>query len=311
MRYRLSVLTALCTMAWACASSDARPQGMKVTEARIIEDAGHDDPEQEVIRRIDEMRTALADGAEPAATDARPPSPDQLERPSTDPHFVEIEDGETDAEVNGEYTVDYLVSLLDAKERTPAEEEAYRRLLALAGLDTPARAGSVERLLEQAREAAGRGDDREAQAMAAEALAILRNRTDPTIDRLFFAREVRSYGNAVLVENARFAPSEMVLVVVDLSDFACEEVAGTGADRLYHTRMTYRLAIYDTDGRLYWQHSEGPFEYQSSSRISTMFLPKKFRLPAGLTAGQYVIKAEIVDHLAGKQTQASADFAVR
>ena len=140
---------------------------------------------------------------------------------------------------------------------------------------------------------------------------MLRRRTDPTIDRLFFAREVRNYGDATVIESARFGPGETVLVVADLSDFACEEVSGSAGGRLYHTRMTYRLAIYDRDGRLYWQHSEGPFEYQASARISTMFLPKRFRLPAGLSAGQYVIKAEVVDHLAGKQTQASADFAVR
>jgi len=308
MKFKCSLLLAL-TLAWGCVNSARRyPRGVKVTPAKIIRETDEETVRaDDVIARIEDQQAALSQSPEKARPDAAPAPKLDREASVRQPAASAAP---ADKSENRELTVDYLLSLLDKSERTPAEEEAYRRLLGLDGADESP-SGPVESLLVEGREAAERGDYETAQAKTAQALTLLRRRTDPSIDRLFFAREVRNYGNADVVEVTRFSPGEVVLVVADISNFACEQVPGADPPELYTTRMTYRLAIYDTRGALHWQHSEGPFEYQASACISSMFLPKKFRLPAGLKPGKYVVKAELVDHLAGRQTEAAVDFTVR
>jgi len=308
MKCKCSLLLTL-TLASGCVHAGRRyPSGVKVTPAKIIRETDETSARTEdVIARIEDQQAALSESpeeAQPETTPAAKPAPQPAVRQPA------ASAAPADKSESRELTVDYLLSLLDKSERTPAEEEAYRRLLGLGGPEENP-SGPVESLLVEAREAAERGDDETAQAKASQALTLLRRLTDPSIDRLFFAREVRNYGNADVVEVTRFSPGEVVLVVADISNFACEEVPGADPPELYTTRMTYRLAIYDTRGALHWQHSEGPFEYQASTCISSMFLPKKFRLPAGLKPGEYVVKAELVDHLAGRQTEAAVDFTVR
>lgn len=285
-----------------------RPRGVKVTQARIIEEGeGESSEADEILRRIEAQQEALettqtepTPEVEPQATTAAQPD----ETPAQPPGEPVVQPDEL--------TVDYFVGLLQEKqELTAAELKAYRRLLGLDDASGDSAGGPAEELLDAARNALARGDAETAQAQLSEALVILRRRTDPTIDRLFFAREVRSYGNADVIENPHFSSGQLVLAVTDISNFACEEVGGAESGALYRTKMTYRLAVYDKGGQLFWQHSEGPFEYQASARISSMFLPKKFTLPRGLKPGQYVMKVEVVDHLAGRQTEASTEFTLR
>lgn len=238
---------------------------------------------------------------------APPAKPQPRKSPEKEPTTLVIE--------KQELSVAHLISLLEAKEkRTAAEEEAYRRLLGIARTDRYAagdEGSPAGRLLDAALDALAEGDVEKAQAKTAEALALLRRETDPSIDRLFFAVKVRNYGNADVIENPVFSPGQVVLAVVDLSNFCCLPVEGGSLPGRYFTKMTLRLAIYDAKGALCWQKADGPREYRAAGYVATMFWPSKFRLPLGLKAGKYTIKAEVIDHLAGRQTQSTAEFTVK
>ncbi len=214
----------------------------------------------------------------------------------------------------GELSVERLTAELARRPKlTPGEKEAYSRLLGASDVKVapPAGAGDEYALLGQARDALLDGDYAQARAKADQALRLIRRKTDLSIDRFCFATEVRGYGDASVVSPAEFSAGQRVLVVTDISDFTCLPVDDATPPKLYYTKMSERLVIYDTSGKLYWQNSFGVFEYQSSHYISAMFVPQIFDLPRELAAGGYVLKVEMSDVLANRQAEASIRFAVK
>jgi hypothetical protein len=217
-----------------------------------------------------------------------------------------------------ELSVQNLLAQLGAKDtRTPGEDEAYKRLLGAgrAAAAPPAEGADEYSFLGDARDALVKNQSDAARAKTKEALKLIRLKADPVIERVAFATDVRNYGDADVVSPAAFAPGQKVLVVTDLSDFACEAV-GNGSvapaqAELYYTKMSQRLVIYDPKGKLYWQNAYGVFEYQASHYIWTMFIPRIFDLPRDLPAGEYVLKVEISDVLAGRQAESSVKFTVK
>jgi len=291
----------------AAAAEHASPAGGTTApggqEAAAGEPGREQSPAEPPVR---EGEGAARAGEEPAAAGAPETSP---------PETAESLEPERERRPAEELTVEYLISLLESRgERSPAEEEAYRRLLGIAESGArPAQGSRAYNLLGQARDAVMEGDMEAAQSLASRALAELRRRTDPSIDRLIFATEVRNYGNADVVEDPSFRPGQQVLVVADLSNFACEPVGSDSAEGgpLYHTRMTQRLAIYAADGSLAWQKSHGPFEYQAEGYVATMFVPRVFRLPQNLKSGEYTLKCEVEDLLAERRDERSVEFEIR
>ena len=302
-------------------------KGMKVRPVEIIESESPAVPEAESDRlmenikaqeaAIESMRqeeTAAAEAPRPVEAVQETPTATAAAAKPQPPKPPEKEPDATVAD-RQDLSVARLVALLEAKEkRTATEEEAYRRLLGIARANRHAggdEGSPVGRLLGAARDALTEGDLETAQAKTAEALALLRRETDPAIDRLFFAVRVRNYGNADVIEKPAFSSGQIVLAVADLSDFCCLPVEGESPAAHYFTKMTLRLAIYDAKGVLCWQDTDGPREYRAAGYVATMFWPRKFRLPSGLNAGKYTIKAEIIDHLAGRQTQSTAEFTIK
>ncbi len=265
-------------------------------------------------RRQDELASASAGTTPPAAPDTASAAPaGTAEVPEAAPSQAPA-DTDSQAAPEGELSVARLLDALGKKpKRTPAEDEAYRRLLGVASAPEAPPAGSADEyaLLGEARDAllAGRASD--AQDKASAALERIRQKTDPTIDRVVFAWQASNYGDAELAEPADFKPGQLVLAVTDLSNFACLPVPGQTPPALYYTKMTQRLAIYDTAGKLYWEHAYGPFEYQASHYFSTMFVPVKVTVPQTMKPGEYVLKVEIDDVLAGRQAESSARFSVK
>ncbi len=323
MRFETAIALSVAVLLAGCEltrTAQRYPPGTKIKPVEIITEEGEkDEVSPELAARLQQQQEAAeAMAAEASANVAAetPPSPApqsagppaivaQDEPPAEPVHQEGLEDKEL--------TVDELIGLLGKKEsRTPQEEEAYMRLLGLAAAAEAERPrGPIADLLAQAREALARGEYETAQGHLRQALELLRAETDPHIDRLVFARAVYSYGNAQVIADPQFKAGQLVMVVTDLSDFACLPLSGDGSPRRYRTKMTHRLAIYDGGGVLYWQESYGPFEYQADGYVATMFLPRKLHLPSNLKAGKYIMKAEVVDDLAGRQTQASVEFSVR
>jgi len=217
-------------------------------------------------------------------------------------------------EPGGELSVENLRAMLAAKDKlSPREEEAYRRLVGanLAQAVPPEQSSAEYKLLSDARDAVAREDYTAAREKVKQALMLIRRKTDPTIDRLCFATNVAAYGDATIVDPPIFEAGQRVLAVTDMSDFACLPVEKSSPPDLYYTKMSQRLVIYDTGGKLQWQDDYGTFEYQASHYISTMFIPQIFNLPSGMKSGEYVLKVEINDVLAGRQAEASVKFAVK
>ncbi|MHC4712544.1 MAG: hypothetical protein ACYTAN_04640 [Planctomycetota bacterium] len=302
------VLLTACEMT---TSARRYPRGTRVKPVRIIteEPQGEADALQ---ARLDQQEKAVGAEAGTRAAPAARPAATVAERASE--ATVKTAEPPREELTDSELSVEALTARLSKKKtRTAREEEAYRRLLGIA--DTPNRrevgGGRIWELLTEARAAAVREDYEAAQGSASAALALLRQETDPSIDKLYFATNVRNYGDADIIEEPRFKRGQRVMVVTDLSNFACLPVGEEDSAARYKAKLTHRLQIYDTDGALRWQQTFGPFEYQAHAYVATMFVPTKFRLPSSIKAGKYVITAEVIDDLAGRQTQASIEFNVR
>jgi hypothetical protein len=266
--------------------------------------------------------TVYGKGQEPAATPAEAaPVPD---RPSAEPApaetsmkpettAVEAQPAPDPAGDKTEITAEYLISRLESKDsRTPAEEDAYRRLLGVMPQPEPrAEDTDVYSLLGRSRDSVLKGDYESARRNTSEAMVQLRRKTDPAIDAVYFATEVLNYGNADKVSSPEFRAGQKVLLVTDLSSFACEPVGAASPPELYRTRMSQRIAVYDSDGKLAFEKSFEAHEYQSSYNVTTMFIPRILQLPANMKPGSYTVKVEIVDELAGRQNDAGANFTVR
>ena len=102
-----------------------------------------------------------------------------------------------------------------------------------------------------------------------------------------------------------------MLAVTDLSNFACLPIDTESPPKLHYVKMSQRLAIYDKAGKLCWEYAHGPFEYQASHYFSTMFIPVRVTIPNDMTPGEYVLKVEITDVLAGRQSESSTGFRVK
>lgn len=298
MRYNVSIVLALSLLVSGC--TVYLPSGRTRSNAKPV--------------------TIYKEAAEPAAeAPAGTAKPPQEEAAAPAPPVVRPEEKKAAApEVEpalekSELSVQYLTALLEAREtRTAAEEEAYRRLLGVMPEGAPRSEDTdVYALLGRARDFILKGDHESARRNASEALVTLRRRTDPAIEAVYFASEVLSYGNAARIAAPEFKAGQRVLLVTDLSSFACESVGSASPPALYRTRMSQRVAIYDAEGKLVFQRSFDSLEYQSAHYVSTMFIPLKFQLPSNMRPGTYTAKVEVVDEIAGRQNDAGVDFTVR
>lgn len=257
-----------------------------------------------------ESTGAAIPAVESTASEARPvEKAASLEAGSTD-----VASAATAESTDGELSVTNLLAELSKKDKlSPREEEAYKRLSgANLAQAVPAEQSSSEyKLLTDARDAVAREDYAAAREKVKQALTLIRRKTDPTIDRICFATKVRAYGDADVVEPPVFQPGQRVLAVTDMSDFACSPVEKSSPADLYYTKMSQRLVIYDMGGRLQWQNTYGTFEYQASHYIGSMFIPQIFDLPSDMKSGEYVLKVEISDVLAGRHAEASVKFTVK
>jgi hypothetical protein len=330
MRFRskLVVLSTILLAAAGCTwsmhvAAPGQRSTAKVKPVQIIEGPGAEtgaeppaaeEPPAPLMNELKRQEAAIAESkkqpAPPAA--AVPEKTTAAEAAPAAPPQADATKTETAAQAQPELTAEYLVAQMEAKpSRTPAEEAAYKRLLGIAeGPTPPADGGDSYALLGQARDALLAGNLASARDLAGRAVAALRSKTDPVIDGVYFATAVRNYGNADYISPARFKPGQRVLLVTDLSNFACEAAASGNSPERFTTKMTQRVAIYDGSGKLAWQRSFEAQEYQSSHYISTMFIPRIFALPADVAAGQYTIKVEIIDHLSNRQCESGTQFSI-
>ena len=277
-----------------------RRQQLKIRRVTLYDSADEDTADADrLVRELKDHEDAIAKAKK------SPPS----EMPSLAP--TSSQDSLAPA-APSELTVDSLIAELEKKDsRTLAEEETYKRLLGVAVAPVPpADSTGAYALLSQARDSLLRGDYETARLHVSRALRLVRDKTNPVIERAYFATEVRSYGNGDAVSAAAFRRGQRVLLVVDLSNFACRPVGSSSPPELYYTKMTQRLAIYDAAGKIYWQKSYESVEYQSAQYVDTIFIPQIFNLPSNLKSGEYILKVEIHDLVSARQTQSGVDFTV-
>jgi hypothetical protein len=212
-----------------------------------------------------------------------------------------------------ELSSEYLIKELESKpSRTDAEKEALRRLLEIAtGPRPPVEGGDIYSALGSARDAIIKADFQTAQSLLLRSLMRLKSRNDPVIESIYFATQVRNYGNADIISPAEFTAGERVLLVTDLSSFTCEPADAGEPPRWYRTKMSQHIVIYDSGGKIVWQNSYEAQEYRSAHYVWTMFIPQKFNLPTGLRAGEYITKVEIVDAISNRQTESGTKFTIK
>jgi|GEM_PF-2917390 len=279
-------------------------QEVKVRRVTILDSGDQSPSDDELMQQLKNQQDAVAKAGLASTGDQTAP-PVAVASP-TSPETAPL------AAPQSELTVDGLIAQLEKKEaRTPAEDEVYKRLLGVAAPPVPpAGTSDAYTLLGQARDSLLKADYEVARERVFRVLQLVREKTNPVIERVYFATEVRSYGNGDVVSPAEFRRGQRILVVADLSNFACRPVGSTSPPELYHTKMTQRLAVYDGAGKLYWQKSYESVEYQSTQYTDTMFIPQIFNLPTSLKSGEYIMKVEIGDLLSGRQTESGVAFTV-
>jgi hypothetical protein len=323
MKSEILVALILASLLCGCPSLGGAPAGqrVKVQPVTILSESGEtppagaaasEGPPPALMEQLKLQEEAIASSkaeGNAAASPAKPQTAPAAAAPQAAP--ASLPQAAPSAPAGQELTTEYLVTELESKkERTPAEDQAYKRLLGVApAQEPPSENADAYRLLTKARDAVLKGDFESARSDASEALILIRDKTNPVIDRVYFATEVRSYGNGDVVPVANFRAGQRVLLVTDLSNFTCRPV-GVSSPATYQSKLDQRLAIYDAGGKLIWQRSYDAFEYQSTQYTDTMFIPLFLALPANIKNGQYTMKVSVTDHLSGRQVEAGTTFGI-
>lgn len=136
----------------------------------------------------------------------------------------------------------------------------------------------------------------------------LRSKADLAIPVVALCDRVESYGNFRPIEPAEFPAGRdsQAVLYVEVAQFRTDRT-GRGE---YRTLMSMRTSLLSKDGRELWSAHDANIEDVARSPRHDFFLIRTVSFPATLTPGEYVLRVEIEDKLAGKVNSRSLDFKI-
>jgi len=121
--------------------------------------------------------------------------------------------------------------------------------------------------------------------------------------------EIDSFGSYQKFDREEFAPSQDVLIYSELDNFKSEQTA----DGQYRTVLKSSIRVIEAgpNGRVIDTVDYSPTEDLCHSQRTDFMQGYKYRLPARITPGSYVLQLAVEDQLSGKRANYSINFLVR
>jgi len=148
-----------------------------------------------------------------------------------------------------------------------------------------------------------------ALAAAEDLRRLISQQSGVMIPRIALVTKITSYGDYETISPARFKVGSKIdaYVYTEVGNFRSEPTEG---DRL-RTWLAEKVQVFDSTGQIVWEHEEKNIEDRVRSPRRDFFIPFPVHLPAGLAAGDYVIKVTIEDRIGNTTDQQRLSFSIQ
>ena len=159
------------------------------------------------------------------------------------------------------------------------------------------------------------GSGRDAATRATELLAPiedlrtqLRARADLQVPKVILCTHIEGFGVYTPIEPAQFTAGRKnpVIVYIEVDNFKSEKTPSG----LHRTLLSLRPSLLNKSGEELWSDSQDNIEDLSRQQRHDFFLALNETLPASLSPGEYTLKIEVEDVLAGKINSSTARFKI-
>lgn len=136
----------------------------------------------------------------------------------------------------------------------------------------------------------------------------LRNKADLHVSRVILCTKIEAFGMYEPIDPPQFAAGRKnpVLVYIEVDNFKSEKTASG----FYRTLLSVRPSLLNRSGEELWSANYENIEDLSRQRRQDFFLTVNEVLPGTLTPGEYTLKIEVEDVLAGKINGNTAKFKI-
>lgn len=137
----------------------------------------------------------------------------------------------------------------------------------------------------------------------------LRKLSDLTIPTLALCWKVEGFGRYQAFDPPQFIAGSAAEVIVycELRNFTSEQ----REDGLYHTELGMTVNLYNRIGESVLEVKDALIRDTCRTRRHDCFIPRVIRLPASLAAGEYTLKATVVDKLGGKVAESRTNLTIK
>ncbi|TWT45170.1 hypothetical protein RAS1_15920 [Phycisphaerae bacterium RAS1] len=137
----------------------------------------------------------------------------------------------------------------------------------------------------------------------------LRKLSDLSIPAMALCWKVEGFGRYQTFDPPQFVAGSTAEVIVycELRDFVSEK----RDDGLYHTELGMTVNVLNRIGESVLEVRDPLIRDTCRTRRQDCFVPRLIRLPASLSAGEYTVKATVVDLLGGKVAESRTTLVVK
>jgi len=138
----------------------------------------------------------------------------------------------------------------------------------------------------------------------------VRSRADLQVPRVLLCTNIDGYGIYDPIDPPEFIAGRRneVVLYIEVDNYKSERIATGPKQGSQRTLLTVRQSLLRQDGHEIWNHTDENIEDVSRDRRRDFFLSAKVVIPKALSPGDYVLKVEVEDELAGKINSNTVKF---
>ncbi|MCZ6817694.1 MAG: hypothetical protein O7F76_13485 [Planctomycetota bacterium] len=139
---------------------------------------------------------------------------------------------------------------------------------------------------------------------------LVRSRADLQVPRVVLCTSIGGYGVYEPIEPLEFPAGRRsdAVLYIEVDNYLSEKIKSGPERGQYRTVLTTRQSLLDADGKELWSHTDKNIEDISRDLRRDFFLSSQVPIPSVLPIGEYVLKVEVEDVLAGKINSNSVKF---
>lgn len=139
---------------------------------------------------------------------------------------------------------------------------------------------------------------------------LVRSRADLLVPKVVLCTSIDGYGLYEPIEPLEFPAGRRsrAVLYIEVDNYKSEKIESGPQQGMYRTVLTTRQSLLNADGKELWSHTDKNIEDVARERRRDFFLSSQVPVPDVLAVGEYVLKVEVEDVLAGKINSNSVKF---